>query len=151
MKKLLLIFALLTIAVVGQTQKTLIADTMGNSQSRIAVYDIPDGVDSVRVGLFATGEIDLDSLDVKFGVINKLKYRGSVVSANYAASSSATYSKALTVDNADGVETYSYNIVTIPASAWAGYNYIKFTLIAASSGNDGSDTKQKALLVLTAY
>lgn len=155
MKKIFLItilFLLSSILTSAQTSEVFLADTLGNSKSLSTTIKVPAEIDSLTISLYSVGEIDIDSLDIKFGVIEAIKMgTGKTTYLNYFASSSSTYSKTLTVNLNDGVESYLSNVVTIPMSALKGYNVIKVTLIGASSGNDGKDVSQKAVLRKTTY
>lgn len=134
----------------AQTRTVIFADTLGNSQTKVGLLEVTPDLDSVVVSLYCYGAMDADSLDIKFGYSETVKYKNNTNKIDYFASSSATYSKTLTVSLTNVQESYTANVTTIPASALKGYNIIKASLIAASSGNSGA-SKQKAVLVATYY
>lgn len=130
----------------AQAFEAVLTDTVGNSMTKEVIVDVGSVSDSVVISLFAEGEIDLDSLDVKLGNNYFGRYKGYRTEFTHYASSNTTYSKVLTVNLDSANTSYTANVVAIPKSALIGYNKIKLTLIAASSGNDATDPKQKAVL-----
>lgn len=148
---LFLMLMLFTSFTIAQTQVVVISDTMGNSQkSSFEVGGFAD-CDSITFSLYASGEIDIDTLGIQLYETVQAKYLGTETSITRLQSKNATYSTVLTVNLADGVDSYTGNVVTIPKSAWKGYNRIVAYLKAAASGNDTSDDDQKAVLIVNYY
>ena len=158
MKKLFVfLIAFLLSASFLQAQKTyvLTADSVSNSQTKtgnnyyinlekFAPYD------SISLSIYASGEIDLDSLDVQGGVfVANYDYKGSTQSnfSVYEALTGAT----LTINNADGVATYVQNVLTITKAAATGYNRLKVSVVSAAAGNDKTDTGQKFIVFYTVF
>lgn len=145
---ILLLFTSFNIA---QTQEEVFCDTVGNSQ--VKTFDIShiQDADSIKISLYCVGEIDLDTLGIKFVQKKEVRYKGAKTNVEIATTKNATYSKALSVDLNAGVSSYTAVVVTIPKSAYAGYNYIRAYLRSASSGNDATDTGQKAVVSVFKY
>lgn len=135
----------------AQTQEEVYCDSVSNSQREEVLISNIGGSDSIKIALYSSGEIDLDSLIINFVQKKEVRYKGVKTLVTITATKSSTYSKVLTVNLADGVASYTGVVVTIPKSAWAGYNYIQATLLGASSGNDATDTGQKAVLTVFKY
>jgi hypothetical protein len=151
--------AMLTLAVIwmfqepvkAQSEYVYFADTVSNSQTKS--FDIGNlgDADSIKISLYCSGDIDLETLGIQLKRVKEVNYKGSKITITTLVAKSATYSKVLTVNLADGVESYTAVVVTIPKSAWAGYNIIHAYLISASSGNDATDTGQKAVVSAFKY
>lgn len=148
---LLIVILLSTSFNIAQTQEEVFCDTVGNSQ--IKTFDIShvQDADSIKISLYCVGEIDLDTLGIKFVQKKEVRYKGEKTNVEISTAKNATYSKILTVDLNAGVSSYTAVVVTIPKSAYAGYNYIRAYLRSASSGNDATDTGQKAVVSVFKY
>ena len=146
-----LFFSFYSPPVKSQTQVAVLSDTMRNSQKTTCVIGGLADVDSVTLSIYASGEIDIDSLCIQFYEQMQVSYLDGEAIITKLGTKSTTYSKALTTNLADGVTEYTGKIVTIPKSAWQGYNRISAYIIAASSGNDTGDTGQKAVLIVNYY
>lgn len=149
-----MLFLMLAYPIIAQTtQEVAYKDTIGNSQT--ATFDVavtPD-VDSVQVTLYTKGEIDLDTLGVKFKYKTSIRYLKREQELEYVTSKNATYSRVLTINLDSAVVNYPDTVVvTIPGRAFAGvYNYITFYIKSASSGNDTTDPGQKVVAIVTKY
>lgn len=153
MKNSFVLFILLLFTFVGfaQTQEEVFCDSVSNSQRKTVLISHIGDSDSIKIALYSSGEIDLDSLIIAFVNKKEVRYKGVKTQITITGAKSATYSKVLTVNLADGVALNTGVVVTIPKSAWAGYNYIQATLLGASAGNDATDTGQKAVLTAWKY
>lgn len=159
MKLKMFLTAMLTLAVLWMFQEPVkaqqefvyFADTVSNSQTKTVDIGNLGNADSIKISLYCVGEIDLDTLGIKLKRVKEVTYKGSKTTITTTTTKNATYSKVLTVNLADGVESYTAVVVTIPKSAWAGYNIIQAYLKSASSGNDATDTGQKAVLSAFKY
>lgn len=153
MKKLftsaLILFLMIAMQLFGQTKTVVLADSIGNSKSDSVTVEVDPTVDSLKVHLFALGEVDLDSLDVKFGVTTpRFEYQAYRQQATYLGSSDTTYSKTLTVNLDSAGTSYTTEVTTIPKSAFAGYTQVQLKITSASSGNTATDPKQKYVLIV---
>jgi hypothetical protein len=135
----------------AQQEFVYLADTVSNSVTKTVYIGNLQDADSIKISLYCSGEIDLDTLGIKFKRIKEVTYLGTKTTVTTTTAKDATYSTVLTVNLADGVTSYTAVVVTIPKSAWAGYNIIEAYLISASSGNDETDTGQKAILSAFKY
>jgi len=147
-----LLLFVLSCPVWAQSESIVLADTIADSQTKSFSVSVTPALDSVKLSLFCEGQIDLDSLDVKFGKSATFKYkgiRGPVMV--YTSVTNVTYSKVLTVDLDTAVTSYTVGVTTIPKSVLAGYDTVYFTVIAAASGNDATDPKQKVIAIITKY
>jgi len=156
MKKLSIVVLTFLLMIVmqsfAQTKTVEFADTVGNSQSKTFTVDVEPTLDSLKVSLFALGEIDVDSLDVKFGITTpRFEYQSYRQEVVYLGSTNTTYSKTLTINLAAAASSYTTAVTTIPKSALAGYNQIQFTVISAASGNDPTDSGQKLVVIVDKY
>lgn len=146
------LFLMIALQSFAQTKTVEFADTVSNSKSKSVEITVDGTVDSVKVSLFASGEIDIDSLDVKLGVITpRFEYQGYRQELTYWGSTNTTYSKTLTINLDSAATSYTVGSTTIPKSALAGYNLMKLTATAASAGNDATDPKQKLLIIVEKY
>ncbi|MCC7289909.1 hypothetical protein IT417_01510 [bacterium] len=145
---MLLLFTSLNTA---QTTTEVFCDSVSNSQRKTVDIGGIQNSDSVKIALYSSGEIDLDSLIVYFVEKKQVRYKGATTNIEIVSAKSTTYSKVLTVNLADGATIYTGVVVTIPKSAWAGYDTIRAILLGASSGNDATDTGQKAVLSAFKY
>lgn len=130
----------------AQQEYVYFADTVSNSQLKTVYIGNLGDADSIKLALYCSGEIDLDTLGIKFKQTKEMTYLGTSTTITYTTTKDATYSQALTVNLDSAKTSYTAVVVTIPKSAWAGYNYIVAYLVAASSGNDATDVGQKAVL-----
>lgn len=128
-------------------------DTISNSQREAFYLDLwtVGQFDSINVGIYAMGEIDLDSLRVEGGnYFNSLFYKKADTDVTgYENVTGGTV--ALTINNDAGVYTIVQSATVITANEVKGYNKLKFTLLSASSGNDATDSTQKYVLYYTVY
>jgi len=127
-------------------QEMKLLEPIANSGSHSITLDVDSSVDSVVVGIFTQGEIDIDTIDVKLGV--QLQ-RGRTIT--YYAASDTNYSKTLTVNLDSAGTAYTGQVTTIPKSALRGYNKVMITVTAASSGNTATDYGQALGIVVTVY
>ncbi|MDD4291988.1 MAG: hypothetical protein PHX51_07135 [Clostridia bacterium] len=134
----------------AQTQEIAFIGTVANSASKVVTVDVTPTIDSIAVNLYSYGEIDLDSLDVKLGLVTSAKLSNNRVNIEYWAAST-TYSKTLTVNLDSVTASYLVRKTVIPKSALTGYQKVKLTVIAAASGNDATDPKQKLLVIIDKY
>jgi hypothetical protein len=132
------------------TQFEAFNDTIGNfSSTHTNTFYIPvnTDMDSIRISGFYKGEIDLDSLIVKF--IKRVSYtplRGYTPQYEVDTSaSSGTYGKTLTVNLDSAAKGYDSCLITIPLHAYFDSDYIMVTIKPATSGNDKADTGQRAV------
>lgn len=148
-----MLFILIAMPIIAQTQEVVYKDTIGNSQT--ATFDVavtPD-IDSIQITLYTGGEIDLDTLGVKFKYSSNIRYLKRDQTLEYVTAKNATYSRVLTINLDSAVVNYPDTVVvTIPKRAFAGvYNYITFYIKSASSGNDTADPGQKVVAIITKY
>lgn len=142
----IIVMVSMTMQVKAQAFEAVYADTTGNSKTKVVEVEFENNLDSIVVSLFAEGEIDLDSLDVKLGTNYFARYKGYRTAFSHYASTNTTYSQTLTVNLDSAVTSYSAKVTTIPKSALIGYNKLKLSVISASSGNDATDPRQKLVL-----
>jgi len=136
----------------AQVNSVVKIDSIANSGTEIYYCDLENlaPFDSIVYSVYAMGEIDIDSLDVQGGFdFHPVTYKGSDVTGIniYEALEGAT----LTINNADGTATYVEGATTITKAEAKGYNRLKVTITAGSSGNDATDTYQKVIIVQTVY
>lgn len=146
MKKLftsvLILFLMIAMQSFAQTKTVEFAGTVGNSETKSVDIQVSETVDSLKISLFASGEIDVDSLDVKLGVTTpRFEYQGYRQELTYWGSTNTTYSKTLTINLDSAATSYTVGVTTIPKSALAGYNLVRLTVTAAATGNDATDPK----------
>jgi hypothetical protein len=148
-----ILFLALSILLFSQTtQEFAFKDSVGNSQIKKFRVDVTHDLDSVNLSLYSQGEIDLDTLGVKFGVNGEFKYKEYRQKFEYLSGKNTTYSKVLTVNLDSAVVNYPDTpVVSIPLTAFRNYNFIEFYLVAASSGNDPTDPQQKAVAIITKF
>lgn len=150
---IVILFALIALPIMPQTQEVAYKDTIGNSQT--ATFDVavtPD-LDSVKIALYSKGEIDLDTLGVKFKYSSTIRYLKRDQTLEYTTAKNTTYSRVLTINLDSAAVNYPDSVVvTIPGSAFAGkYNYITYYIKSGSSGNDTTDPQQKVVAIVTKY
>lgn len=148
-----MLFLVIALPIMPQTQEVAYKDTIGNSQT--ATFDVavtPD-LDSVQITLYTKGEIDLDTLGVKFKYSSSIRYLKRDQTLEYVTAKNATYSRVLTINLDSAVVNYPDSVVvTIPGSAFAGkYNYVTFYIVSGSGGNDTTDPQQKVVAIVTKY
>lgn len=153
---ILLMVALVSFETQAQSQNSIAvlgADTVSNSQNKTHYLDLWSlgQFDSINVGIYAMGEIDLDSLAVNGGTyFNALRYKGADVNVTgYEAVSGG--GTALTINNAAGVATIVQSATVLTANELKGYNKLQFIVVGAAAGNDATDTTQKYVLYYTVY
>lgn len=136
-------------------------DTLGNytSSPKYRDFTIPSGgkIDSITIGVFARGEIDIDSIRVQGG----LSVAGTTILQNTnsgrvdAERFNALVTKALTIDLADGVSSYTvdYTSSTLGLTnvVLRNYNKLRIYLATGTTGNDKADVSQHAGVVISVY
>lgn len=147
----LLISLTLTMHLKAQVQEVAFADTIGNSDTVQFVVPVTNGLDSLKIGLFAEGEIDIDTLDVKFELNESYLFNTYRNNINHTSASSAEYGKALTIDLDSAGTSYTPVVTTIPKSAFAGYTSVVVSVTAGASGCNAADPKQRLILFVTKY
>lgn len=148
----LLLFSVACTLVQAQPRTEIVlCDSIGNALTRTIDVPIEPQNDSLRIGLYGHGEIDLDSLDVKFGFIHQTKYKRNTVQIDYFTTSNTTYSKTLAIDLNSSTESFTGRVVGIPKTAMYGYNVLRITITAAASGNVPTGSKQKVAVIITKF
>lgn len=148
-----MLLLMIALPIMPQTQEVAYKDTIGNSQTATFDVAVTPGLDSLKIALYSKGEIDLDTLGVKFKYSSNIRHLKRDQTLEYVTAKNATYSRVLTINLDSAAVNYPDTVVvTIPGSAFAGvYNYITFYIKSASSGNDTTDPGQKVVAIVTKY
>lgn len=137
----------------AQSLNVLGCATLSNSDRDYYYLDLwkVGEFDSITVGMYASGELDVDSLRINGGVyFQNVRYAGSDVSVTgYEALTGGDTAHDINI--ADGATTISQVIATLTANECQGYNKLQFIVVAAASGNDATDTGQKYILYYKVY
>ena len=155
MKTLLMTFLLVGIfAMVSPAQELRIlkADTLSNGTTHtIEMYLGKFGThDSIVVSIFASGEIDMDTMYIHGGLkATDVPYvtSNTDIDGGYELIEGAD----LTINLADGVEEIVEGVITLTAQELKGYNNLKFYVVGAAAGCDAGDDDQKYLLYVEIY
>ena len=141
-----------TTAVLGNNEYVAFYDTVSNGVQKEFSYEISPGADSVSIALYASGSIDLDSLNVKLGRTATFRHNGYSNNWIYKLSAvNATYATGLSIDLDSAGTSYTTRVVTISGADLRQNNLIDLIILAASSGNDATDPKQALGVIITVY
>ena len=160
MKKLFITFLLLiglTSFTKAQDQYFVWFDTLGNLQQppKSADWQIPSGgvVDSIVVGLWSRGEIDIDTVNI-YGGFTPVAPNANVGKVSGIAFASKRFNliggQVTTVNLADGA-TSLVAVDTLYTADLGIYNTLRFGIVTGASGNDKTDTNQGAGIIIKVY
>jgi len=161
MKKLIFaILLLMAVSVSAQEFTMFFADSVSNSKVKTGYLGLTnytkDGavIDSIAIGIYAYGEIDIDTCEVFGGVMGEVTYpqTGGVQISVAGTYETTSLGEALLTINQDsaGVDIVPEAVV-LTSEAIQGYNTLKMTITAAASGNTATDPKQKVVLYAQIY
>lgn len=148
---LLFVAFMMAVPVFGQATVVVNIDTVGNSVAKsgtllnIEAIGRQYGyshVDSVSLGIYAQGEVDLDTLEIYPGFVGT--YSSNVSAVSQAATDTTGYT--LTV-NLDSAKTGYVYVGTYPQASLKGYNALYYYTAGSASGCDATDPGQKVWLV----
>lgn len=151
MKKLFVLFVLFSVVALSQTRVLkLDFGTLANSVTETKYLGLGEwaNIDSIAVGYAATGEIDVDSIDIYLGW-NNSTFAGELPATGWYGATAYTFVS--TLDNAAGVKTWA-NILVSGATALTsavlrgGINSLKVVTRGAAAGNDATDPNKFIVL-----
>ena len=162
MKKLFMLLALFAFSIILNAQTTVfvLADTCGNDEEKTGIIDLrqfsPAIIDSIKLNVFASGELDIDSIGILGGfVLPSVAYPNGTSFPLFDLKNKFEHidpgSGTLTINVADGVEIMVQEALTVSKANLDGYNQLKVLIIGAAAGCDATDDDQKVLIFATVY
>ena len=161
MKKILIVlFTVLALNLFAQEQVVVYADTIANSASDSTDFKLDryreNGavIDSLVISYFASGEIDLDTIDVYMGFEGSVTYPatgGTLTQIAKSFETTAVSSAALTTNLAESATEIVQDVVTLSAENVEGYNYVRIKIGAGAAGCDATDTNQKVAIYVQVF
>ena len=137
----------------AQEIRVLDADTVSNSEYKISTFDLTKigTYDSIKVGVVAVGEIDLDSLRIQGGfktIVPTIRGEDKDTVINVFE---ALETNVLTINNADGAATIVEEAAALTFKDGEGYTQFRFFVWAAAAGTDATDQTQMYIVYLTIF
>lgn len=145
------IISIMITSLFGQATKVINLDTVSNSTSKNGNFLYLEGlskefnyshIDSISIGIYAQGEVDLDTLEFYPGFLGT--YRSNITAISQMALDTIGFTVNINLDSAETAYTY---IGTIPKSFIKDYNMLYYYTAGAASGCDATDPGQKVWLV----
>lgn len=154
MKKLIVLFGLFVLFSLPTFAQTRVLKldfgTLANSVTETKYLGLGEWsqIDSISVGYAATGEIDVDSIDIYIGWNNSTFAGELPTTGSYGATA---YTFISTLDNAASIKTWA-NILVAGATSLTGavlrggVNSLKVVTRGSTAGNDATDPNKFVVL-----